>query len=294
MTAPVRFLLLFACCATLALAAACGGGDEGANQTPSPTTAPARTSDTAGLEPVDVVRVTLDDINRADIDAAYPNFSAQARKDVSLDDARRVIKGLQAAGVQFSITIANVGQQTVSGDTAEIELTLEITLSGTKVPIDDAAILVREEGQWKIADHFLQTALTLVGLASPAPIGPRALDTNGCATGDPMEGVYAPRRLQVLDPCLTVEGTVRDDINKAEDGDITFGLYLSEADQRLINDVNRTNYDGALHIEIVPEDQPRVPAPNPGDKIRVTGPWVTDLAHGHNEIHPAYKIEKID
>jgi len=288
-----RRLLLLACCATLALVAVACGGD-GDKATPSPTTAPVRTSDTAGLEPIDVVRVTLDDINRGDIDAAYPNFSSEARSQVSLDDARRVIQGLQAAGIQFSITIANVGEQSITGDTAEIELTLDVTLSGSKVPIDDAAILVREEGQWKIADHFLQTALTLTGLITPAPIGPRALDDNACATGDPMEGVYAPRRLQILDPCLTVEGTVRDDIIKAEDGDITFGLYLSEADQRLINDVNRANYDGALHIEIVPEDQPLVLPPKPGDKVRITGPWVTDTAHGHNEIHPAFKIEKID
>ncbi|TMG06529.1 MAG: hypothetical protein E6I02_07945 [Chloroflexi bacterium] len=285
--------LLLALCATLALAAACGG-DGNDNPTQSPTAAPARTSDTAGLEPIDVVRVTLDDINRGDIDAAYPNFSAQARKDVSLDEARRLLQGLQASGTKLSVTIAQVGQQTITGDTAEIELTLEIELNTTKIPVDDAAILVREEGQWKIADHFLQTALAVLGLASPAPLGPRALDDKGCATGDPMEGVYAPKRLQILDPCLTVTGTVRDDINKAEDGDITFGLYLSEADQRLINDVNRANYDSALHIEIVPEDQRLVPAPKAGDKIRVTGPWVTDLAHGHNEIHPAFKIEKID
>ena len=285
--------LLLAFCATLVLAAACGGnGDD--NKTPSPTTVPARTSDTAGLEPVDVVRVTLDDINRGDIDAAYPNFSAEARKDVSLDEARRLLQGLQASGNKLSITVAQVGQQSVTADTAEIELTLEVTLNSTKVPIDDAAILVREEGQWKIADHFLQTALTVLGLRSPAPLGPRVLAENGCAQGDPMEGVYAPRRLQVLDPCLTVEGTVRDDIQKAEDGDITFGLYLSETDQRLINDVNRANYDGALHIEIVPEDQPLVLPPKPGDKVRITGPWVTDTAHGHNEIHPAFKIEKID
>ena len=293
MTALARRILL-ACCATLALAAAACGGDGDDNQTPSPTTVPARTSDTAGLEPLDVVRVTLDDINRSDIDAAYPNFSAQARKDVSLDEARRLLQGLQASGNKLSITIAQVGEQSVTGDTAEIELTLEVTLNSTKIPIEDAAILVREEGQWKIADHFLQTALSVLGLRSPAPLGPRALDENGCATGDPMEGVYAPKRLQILDPCLTVEGTVRDDINKAEDGDITFGLYLSDEDQRLINDVNRANYDGALHIEIVPEDQALVLPPKPGDKVRITGPWVTDLAHGHNEIHPAFKIEKID
>ena len=293
MTAPVRSLLLLACCAILALAVACGGGGDD-NKTPSPTTMPARTSDTAGLEPLDVVRVTLDDINRGDIDAAYPNFSAQARKDVSLDEARRLLQGLQASGTKLSVTIAQVGQQSITGDTAEIELTLQIEINTTKIPVDDAAILVREDGQWKIADHFLQTALAVLGLTTPVPAGPRALDANGCATGDPMEGVYAPKRLQILDPCLTVTGTVRDDINKAEDGDITFGLYLSDADQRLINDVNRANYDGALHIEIVPKDQPLVPAPKAGDKIRVTGPWVTDLAHGHNEIHPAFKIEKVD
>ena len=81
-------LLLLAFCTALALAAACGGGDDN-KSTPSPTLAPVRTSDTAGLEPVDVVRVTLDDINRADIDAAYPNFSAQARSQVSLQPARQ-------------------------------------------------------------------------------------------------------------------------------------------------------------------------------------------------------------
>src|SRR5439155_22043867 len=97
--------LLLAWCATFALLGACGdGGDD--KSTPSPTSAPARTSDTAGLEPVDVVRVTLDDINRGDIDAAYPNFSAEARKDVSLDEARRLLQGLQASGNKLSITVA--------------------------------------------------------------------------------------------------------------------------------------------------------------------------------------------
>src|SRR5207245_8893137 len=112
---------------------------------------------------------------------------------------------------------------------------------------------------------------------------PRAPDANGGATADPMAGVYAPNRLQPLDPCLTVTGTVRDDINKAEDGDITFGLYLSDEDQRLINDVNRANYDSALHIEIVPEDQRLVPAPKAGHKLRVTAPWLTDPAHTPHE-----------
>src|SRR6266496_3532398 len=93
--------LLLALCATLALAAACGG-DGNDNPTQSPTAAPARTSDTAGLEPIDVVRVTLDDINRGDIDAAYPNFSAQARKDVSLD---RKSTRLNSSHVEISYAV---------------------------------------------------------------------------------------------------------------------------------------------------------------------------------------------
>ena len=111
------------------------------------------------------------------------------------------------------------------------------------------------------------------------------------APGDPLSGVYAPSRLKILDPCLTVEGTVRDDVEKAEDGDITFGLYLNNDDKRLVNEVNQQNSDGALHIEIVPVDQATVSAPQPGQRVRITGPWVTDLVHGHNEIHPAFRIE---
>ena len=272
------------------IAGACGGGsDNEASPNGSGATASASPADQA---PLDVVRATLDELNRGDVDAGYANLSSEARKEVSLEDVRRVINGLRSAGVSLTVTIDRVGNQEIAGDFAEIDLTLSVQLGETKVPVDDTSSLVREDGAWKISDHFIQTALTAVGLATPLSQGPRRLDDNGCATGDPMQGVYAPSRLKILDPCLTVTGTVRNDIVNAQDGDITFGLYLSDADkQRLVNDVNIANYDGALHIEIVPQDQARVATPKPGDRVTVTGPWVTDLAHGHNEIHPAFKIE---
>lgn len=123
------------------------------------------------------------------------------------------------------------------------------------------------------------------------PLRRRKLTPEGCAQGDPLEGVYLPERFKILDPCVSVTGRVRDDINNADDGDITFGLYLPEDKMWMVNDVNRLHYDGALHIEIVPMDQPRVNTPKPGQIVKVTGPHVTDLPHGHNEIHPAYSVE---
>ncbi len=273
------------------LLAACGSGDDSkGTPTPSPATS-LSASPVAGLQPLEVVRATLDAINQADLDLAYSYLSQDARKAVSLDDARRVITGLKLAGVTLAVTIDKAGDPVISGDFAEVPLTLTVQLSDAKVPVEDESSLLRENGEWRISDHFVQTALAAVHLATPLGKGPRELDDKGCAAGDPMEGVYAPARLKILDPCLTVSGVVRDDIEHAEDGDITFGLYLSDADKaRLINEVNVANYDSALHIEIVPEDQARVKTPKPGDHITVTGPWVTDLVHGHNEIHPAYKI----
>lgn len=279
---------------------ACGGGDSSppsSSASAAVTTATGAAGTSAGTvapaaeEPLNVVRATLDALNRGDVDTAYANLSTDAQKSLNLTQVRLVVAGLKAANVDLSLTIESVGEATVANDAAEIEMTVMVKLGQTSIPVEDAASLVKDKGQWKIADHFLQTALAAVGLAQPPAAGERQLDAKGCAIGDPMLGVYAPVRLKVLDPCVTVTGVVRDDIQHAQDGDITFGLLLSGDDTRLVNDVNVQNYGGALHIEIVPMDQQRVQAPHPGDRITVTGPWVTDTVHGHNEIHPALRIE---
>ncbi len=288
-------LLLAGLAASILGIAACGGGDSASPTTSPTTTATPQTSGgtpaAAAEEPLKVVRATLDALSSGDVDAAYANLSTEAKKSLNLTQVRLVVAGLKAANIDLSLTIKSVGEATVTGDAAEIEMTVQVKFGETIVPVQDAASLVKENGQWKVADHFLQTALTAVGLAKPPVESARQLDAKGCAIGDPMLGVYAPARLKVLDPCITVTGVVRDDIDHAQDGDITFGLLLSGDDTRLVNDVNVQNYGGALHIEIVPQDQSRLPEPKPGDRIVVTGPWVTDLVHGHNEIHPAFRIE---
>lgn len=294
--------LLFVAASTALALVACSGGDDSTADTPTPVaSARAATISAPSAGPTgsvlsgeaavafQVVHDTLDKINTGDVDGAYANLSRDAQRDISLPDAKRIIGGLQTAGVDLSLTIAEVGTAVVMGDIAEIEVTVRVKFGDVDVPVQDEASLVKEGGEWKLADHFLQTALTALGITEPAT-GIRVVDDNGCATGDPMEGVYAPARLKILDRCFTVTGVVADDINKALDGDITFGLILDDVDKRLINDVNVANYHGNLHIEIVPFDQGRVLTPKPGDTITVTGPWVTDLAHGHNEIHPAFVI----
>ena len=118
------------------------------------------------------------------------------------------------------------------------------------------------------------------------PLRRRKLTPEGCAEGDPLEGVYLPERFKILDPCVSVTGRVRDDINEADDGDLTFGLYLPEDKMWMVDDVNHAHYDGALRIEVVPMDQPRVKTPKSGQIVKVVGPHVIDLPHGHNENTP--------
>lgn len=108
-----------------------------------------------------------------------------------------------------------------------------------------------------------------------------------------LAGVYLPSRLKVLDPCVTVEGVVREIELPAEgegDGDLSFNVEVSGDDVRLLNDGNRQNMHGWLHMEIVPMDQSRLPRPAVGQRVRVQGPWVLDTVHGHNEVHPVWSL----
>jgi hypothetical protein len=43
-------------------------------------------------------------------------------------------------------------------------------------------------------------------------------------------------------------------------------------------------------VEVIPADRAQVPIPAIGAHVRATGAYVTDLAHGWREIHPAWQI----
>ncbi|HYM14058.1 MAG TPA: nuclear transport factor 2 family protein [Dehalococcoidia bacterium] len=274
--------------------AACGASS-GAGPAPAASTttavSPAATSPANGA-PLDDFKALLAALNARDAAGVGALLSAEARKDLSGDRLAAFVTNLTRDDPSFKVEIQTVGRTQVTGDQAQIEMTLLVDYQGKQYPLQDVAYLVREAGRWKLADHFLQTAMAAVGLGAP-PAAPRVYRADGCVEGAVLAGVYLPSRLKVLDPCLTVEGVVREveSVGQGEgDGDISFNVELAPADQRLLNEGNIQNMHGWLHMEIVPMDQPRLPKPQVGQRIRVQGPWVTDIVHGHNEIHPVWSL----
>ena len=248
-------------------------------------------SATPAVPPDEVVRRVLAAVNNHDVDAAYGNLSVEARKTLSRDQAVRLFIFSGLAG--FQARLDSIDDESVNGDKAEIELSISLQFRGREFSQKDIAFLVIEDGAWKLSDHFLQTLETASGIAPAPTIPARIFGPDGCVKGDIMAGVWLPSRLKVFDPCVTVEGLVVAVQLPAQgegDGDLTFDIRVSGNDERLLNDVNRRR-GNTLHVEVVPADQDRIAPPTRGDRVRVQGPWVLDTAHGHNEVHPAWKVE---
>ncbi|MHB8513719.1 MAG: hypothetical protein ACYDCC_16350 [Actinomycetota bacterium] len=157
------------------------------------------------------------------------------------------------------------------------------------------------------------TSQSLSALRSPAPVDPSSIartpapseSSGACRSGNPLAHVYAPRRLQVHNPCVTVRGTVMK-VKRELDFDIHIDIELDPEFSDMINDQNRAQQHGYLVLEIVPADQSicifnkghsttwslctgaDLPTPKLGEHISATGPYVTDLVHGWNEIHPVW------
>ena len=110
-----------------------------------------------------------------------------------------------------------------------------------------------------------------------------------CRAGDPLAGVYHPSRLHVKSRCAIATGVVERVKFEEFDGDVHVELRLDEPYRRLLSSGNDQR-GGNLIVEIVPQDRPRVPIPEVGDRVTVVGPHVDDTTHGWMEIHPAWWI----
>ena len=110
--------------------------------------------------------------------------------------------------------------------------------------------------------------------------------------------VYDKERLQVLEPCTAVEGRVVS-IHHNQDGDVH--IALDPDDKHVLNLINATHTRRTLVVEIICERaQPAcgsyrspVPVPKAGDRVRVTGAYVTDRDNGWNEVHPVTRIDRL-
>lgn len=120
----------------------------------------------------------------------------------------------------------------------------------------------------------------------------------------PMLHVYNPDRLKVLNPCVTVAGTI-DLIRSEADGDYHVRVRLDPGqlcgNLNCLDAGNISQQAGDLVVEPVCEHaisqadavsacsgyQNTLAVPPVGTHTTVTGPWVLDQDHGWNEIHPA-------
>ena len=114
--------------------------------------------------------------------------------------------------------------------------------------------------------------------------------------------VYEKERLKVIEPCTAVEGRVVA-IHRNADGDLH--ISLDPENKSVLNLVNVIHGDRKLVVELICDHpaaesnaqtackdfHPQVTVPTVGDRVRVTGEYVTDRDNGWNEIHPVTHIE---
>ncbi len=119
--------------------------------------------------------------------------------------------------------------------------------------------------------------------------------------------VYNPGRLQVLDSCISVTGTV-DEVRKEADGDVHILFRLDQQFESLLNEKNISRQHGDLILEPIcqgkvrqadaAEPCSRYPGPyfelEIGHRYLVSGTYVHDADHGWNELHPVTSMQSVE
>ena len=155
----------------------------------------------------------------------------------------------------------------------------------------------------RIAVAVLITLVALFFLARLRYPGkpPMKLPPDACDAGL-WNHVYEKDRLLMIEPCTAVEGRVAS-IHNNKDGDLH--IELDVQDKSVLNVFNIVPGRGRLVTEVICEHTPatavektacgeyrsQVAIPHQGDRVRVTGSYVTDGALRWNEIHPVTRIE---
>jgi hypothetical protein len=144
-------------------------------------------------------------------------------------------------------------------------------------------------------------ALFLMARLRYAGRSPVKLRAENCDP-DLWKHVNEKERLHVVEECTAVEGRVVS-LHRASDGDLH--ISLDPEHKSVLNLVNVIHAHGELVVEVIcehaPADvgdkgacgafHPQITIPNVGDRVRVTGAYVTDRDNGWNEVHPVTRIE---
>jgi hypothetical protein len=144
-------------------------------------------------------------------------------------------------------------------------------------------------------------ALFLMAKLRYAGNAPVKLQAENCDPGL-WKHVYKKERLRVVEECTAVEGRVVS-LHRNSDGDVH--IALDPELKSVLNLVNLIHAHGELVVEVICEHAPddagdkaacgtfhsQITLPNAGDRVRVTGAYVTDRDNGWNEVHPVTRIE---
>ncbi len=114
--------------------------------------------------------------------------------------------------------------------------------------------------------------------------------------------VYTPTRLHILNPCITITGTITK-IERESDGDDHILLKVDSKYDHLTNIFNKLLMKGNIVMEIICKGEAdkdaqkacegytnKIITPKEGSYIKVTGSFVIDKPYGWTEIHPISKI----
>ena len=119
--------------------------------------------------------------------------------------------------------------------------------------------------------------------------------------------VYNPGRLQVINPCISVSGTV-DEVRKEADGDVHILFHLDQEFESLLNEKNISKQHGDLVLESICQSKvrqadaaepcSRYPGPyfelEIGRRYLISGTYVHDADHGWNELHPVTSMQSVE
>jgi hypothetical protein len=104
-----------------------------------------------------------------------------------------------------------------------------------------------------------------------------------------LNGVYHPERLDVLNGCKRLGGTVLL-VRHEDDGDLHFDVTLDRRYHGVLLPGNFGQQRGALVVEFMPRDGGHLPAPSVGDRVDMVGALVNDTQHDWAELHPVWAV----
>jgi hypothetical protein len=157
---------------------------------------------------------------------------------------------------------------------------------------------------------FLSSALLSSSVAAaPSSANNSTKSTQGICDQSIWNHVYQPARLRVVDPCITITGTITK-IGLNPDGDVHVLLAPDPQFLQYVNNVNVKQLNGNLMVEAVcfhhikrslidanaacQNYQSNIVIPPLHSHVQVTGSYVIDTeTGGWAEIHPVSSISRI-